>query len=226
MDKVTIAVVEDEPEVLETIIYNFELEGFEVTSARSGEAGLALIHDQLPSLVILDLMLPGLDGYSVCQQLKSDPDTADIPIIIVSAKSEESDIVIGLGMGADDYLPKPFSPRELLARAKAVLRRCSPQTTWQQERNTVGPLEIDLATHEITVDGKPLKLTVTEFTILYQLASQPGRTLTREQLLRALGSVVVARNIDVHVRAIRKKLGARRRLIETVRGVGYRLAEN
>ena len=229
MTRTQIVVVEDEPDIVEVISYNLKREGYQVASADRGDEGLKLVRSQSPSLVILDLMLPGMDGLAVCQQLKADPITRDIPIIMVSAKGEESDIVIGLGMGADDYLAKPFSPRELLARVKAVLRRGPVREEQQKERVVVRDMLLDIARHEVRVSGELLRLTATEFRILFQLASQPGRAFTREQLLNRVvgkGVVIVDRNIDVHIRSIRKKLGDHGEMIQTIRGVGYRFVDD
>ena len=190
--------------------------------------GLSLVRNQSPALVLLDLMLPGIDGLSICQQLKSDPITRDIPIIIVSAKGEESDVVIGLGLGADDYIAKPFSPRELLARVKAVLRRSPRQEDQHKDRLQIKGLMIDTVRHEVSISDVQIKLTATEFKLLFQLASQPGRAFSREQLLNRVvgdGVIVVDRNIDVHIRSVRKKLGDYSQMIETIRGVGYRFKE-
>jgi len=228
MDRIKVIVIEDEPDIVEVISYNLKREGYQVLSSLHGEQGLKLVRNQSPALVILDLMLPGIDGLSICQQLKSDPITSDIPVIMVSAKGEESDVVIGLGLGADDYLTKPFSPRELLARVKAVLRRGAGKVDQQHDRIVVRDLVIDPAKHEARIAQELLKLTATEFKILYQLASQPGRAFSREQILNRVvgdGVVVVDRNIDVHVRAIRKKLGDHADMIETIRGVGYKFSE-
>jgi len=229
MSKVKIVIIEDEPDIIEVMSYNLKREGFLVSSSRRGDEGLSLVRKQSPALVLLDLMLPGTDGLSVCQQLKADPMTREIPIIMVSAKGEESDVVIGLGLGADDYIAKPFSPRELLARVKAVLRRSLLQQDQQKEqqksRFQIDELTIDALRHEVAISGEPIKLTATEFKLLYQLAAQPGRAFSREQLLNRVigdGVVVVDRNIDVHVRSVRKKLGDYSRMIETIRGVGYR----
>jgi len=229
MSKVKIVIIEDEPDIIEVMSYNLKREGFLVSSSRRGDEGLSLVRKQSPALVLLDLMLPGTDGLSVCQQLKADPMTREIPIIMVSAKGEESDVVIGLGLGADDYIAKPFSPRELLARVKAVLRRSMLQQDQQKEqqksRLQIDELTIDALRHEVAISGEPIKLTATEFKLLYQLAAQPGRAFSREQLLNRVigdGVVVVDRNIDVHVRSVRKKLGDYSRMIETIRGVGYR----
>ncbi len=228
MEREKIAIIEDEPDIVEVISYNLKREGYQVASVSRGDEGLNLVRNQSPVLVILDLMLPGMDGLTVCQQIKSDPFTQDIPIIIVSAKGEESDVVIGLGFGADDYLTKPFSPRELLARVKAVLRRGPIRQDIQKERVLIRDLLIDISRHEVRIGTELIKLTATEFKILYQLACQPGRAFTREQLLnRVLGDgvVVVDRNIDVHIRAIRKKLGDYNQLIQTIRGIGYRFVD-
>ena len=228
MNRNKIVVIEDEPDIVEVVSYNLKREGYNVYSVDRGDEGLNLIREQSPSLVILDLMLPGTDGLSVCRQLKSDPIVRDIPVIIVSANGEESDVVIGLELGADDYLTKPFSPRELLARVKAVLRRGPVKESQDKERIVIQNLVIDVSRHEVRVGDELINLTATEFKILHQLASQPGRAFTREQLLNrvvGLGVVVVDRNIDVHIRAVRKKLGDAARLIQTIRGVGYRLVD-
>jgi len=229
MAKPLIIVVEDEPDIREIMLYNLRREGYEAEGIESGPEGLEAIRAKQPNLVILDLMLPGMDGLTVCQQVRAEAAIKATPIIIVSAKEEESDVVIGLGLGADDYVPKPFSPRELLARVKAVLRRSQQADQGDQhERVVIGDLIIDLEKHSVTVDGQLVKLTATEFKLLYQLASHPGRAYTREQLLNRVvgdGVVVVDRNIDVHVRAVRKKIGSYADHIQTVRGVGYRFAE-
>ena len=228
MTRKKIVVIEDEPDIVEVISYNLKNEGYRVLSVDRGDEGINLIRDQSPSLVILDLMLPGMDGLSVCQQLKSDPIVRDIPIIITSAKSEESDIVIGLELGADDYLTKPFSPRELLARVKAVLRRGPVKANESGERIVLQNLIIDVARHEVRVNHVTVDLTATEFKILHQMATQPGRVFTREQLLNrvvGMGVVVIERNIDVHIRSVRKKLGDAAQLIQTIRGVGYRVVD-
>jgi two-component system alkaline phosphatase synthesis response regulator PhoP len=223
-----VVIIEDEPDIVEVISYNLKREGYQVVSSGRGDEGLDLARAQSPALVILDLMLPGMDGLTVCQRLKADPMTRDIPIIIVSAKGEESDVVIGLGLGADDYLAKPFSPRELLARARAVLRR-GPIREDSQERIVIRDLVIDMARHEVRIGGELVRLTTTELKILHQLASRPRRAFTREQLLNRVvgeGAVIVDRNIDVHIRAVRKKLGDYARMIQTIRGVGYRFVDD
>ncbi len=229
MGRSKIVVIEDEPDIAEVMCYNLQREGYQVASATRGDDGLELVRNQSPSLVILDLMLPGMDGLPVCQQIKSDPLTRATPIIIVSAKGEESDVVIGLGLGADDYMAKPFSPREMLARVKAVLRRGPLQEEQQKDRIVIRDLVIDPARHEVRAGAELVNLTATEFKLLHQLASQPGRAYTREQLLNRVvgeGVVVVDRNIDVHIRAVRKKLGDLGDVIQTIRGVGYRFIDD
>ena len=228
MSKPLIVIVEDEADIQDVIAYNLKRDGYEVLTASRGDEGLSLIQAKMPDLVILDLMLPGIDGLTICQQLRTDPKTKNLPIIILSAKEEEADVVIGLGFGADDYVPKPFSPRELLARVKAVLRRSSSQETVKQDQIRRGELIIDIYRHQASLRGIGIKLTATEFKLLTVLASHPGRAFSREQLLnRVVGDavVVVDRNIDVHIRSVRKKLGDQTGLIETVRGVGYRFAD-
>jgi two-component system alkaline phosphatase synthesis response regulator PhoP len=224
-----ILVVEDEADILEVIQYNLEREGYAVLTSADGGEALRMARSESPDLLLLDLMLPGMDGLEVCRRLKEDTLTRTMPVIMVTAKGEESDIVIGLGMGADDYVIKPFSPRELVARVRAVLRRGSL-------RDGAGPAEriqrdgvlVDAVKHQVLVDGDPVPFTATEFRLLHFLASHPGRVFTRNQLLsRVIGddAIVIDRNIDVHVRAIRKKLGSNRALIETQRGVGYRFKD-
>jgi DNA-binding response OmpR family regulator len=222
-----IVVIEDEPDIRENLRFNLEREGFEVACAEDGESGLALVRREQPDLVLLDLLLPRLDGMEVCRVLKSDEATRDLPIIMVTAKGDETDIVLGLGLGADDYATKPFSPRELVARVRAVLRRAEKRqaTPGTGERLEHDGLVIDTVRHEVTVEGKPIPLTPTEFRLLLCLAAHPGRVFSRDYLVRRVigeGVSVVDRTIDVHVQAIRKKLGDRRELIETVRGIGYR----
>jgi DNA-binding response OmpR family regulator len=224
-----IVVIEDEADILEVLQYNLRREGYLVVSSRDGEEGLEQARRENPDLVLLDLMLPGLDGLEVCRRLQSDPVTSNVPIVMVTAKGEESDIVLGLQLGADDYVTKPFSPKELLARVKAVLRR-GPlrEVRGSNDRLVRDGLLVDITKHQVSVDGEPVVLTATEMRLLHFLASHPGRVFSRDQLLsRAIGdhAVVIDRNIDVHVGAIRRKLGRCRDLIETIRGVGYRFAD-
>ena len=225
--KAKIIVVEDEADILDVIEYNLTREGYKVLGFRDGEQGLEAIRGEDPQLVLLDLMLPGMDGIEICKKVKEDPVTRDVPVIMITAKTEESDVVLGLGVGADDYVSKPFSPKELVARVKAVLRRAPlKETVIKGDRITRDGFVIDNTRHEVTLDGEPVTMTATEFKMLHFLASHPGRVFSREQLLsKVVGSdtVVIDRNVDVHIRSIRKKLGENHRsLIDTVRGVGYR----
>jgi DNA-binding response OmpR family regulator len=225
-----IVIVEDEPDILEVLSYNLKREGYEVLTAIDGASGLALIRRETPDLILLDLMLPGMDGIEVCSSIKKDPQTQSCLIIMVTAKGEESDIVLGLGVGADDYVSKPFSPRELIARVKAVLRRgVMVERSEMEELIKLGDLSIDTVKYKVQVRGREVKLTASEFKLLHFLASYPGRVFTREQLLsKALGDdvVIVDRNIDVHIRGIRKKLELDPPIIETIRGVGYRMTDH
>ena len=224
-----VVVIEDEDDIQEVISYNLLRDGFNVRATGDGEDGLQLIKRELPDIVLLDLMLPGLDGLEVCRRLKEQPQTSAIPIIMVSAKGEESDVVLGLGLGADDYVTKPFSPRELVGRVKAVLRRARVKgDDNSKERLVFGEIIVDASRHEVRVGGQFVVFTATELRLLHFLASHPGRVFTRDQLLSNVmddSSFVDDRNIDVHIRAIRKKLGPYRDLIETIRGVGYRFKD-
>lgn len=223
-----VLVVEDEAEIQELIEYNLKKDGFEVTLAASGEDGLKLSRIKKPDLILLDLMLPEMSGLAVCRELKSDPKTANIPIIIVSAKGEEADIVSGLELGADDYVAKPFSPRILVARARAVLRRKAAMPENLQKDLTIHELSINPSRHEAFVGESPLQLTATEFRILHFLARHPGWVFTRQQIVENVhGSdyPVTERSIDVQIAGLRKKLDISSEYIETVRGIGYRMKE-
>ena len=224
-----ICVIEDDSDILEVIDYNLTREGFEVHCVKDGEEGLRRVKKEGPDLVLLDLMLPGLEGTEVCRLLKQDPVTRATPIIMVTAKGEESDVVLGLGLGADDYVCKPFSPKELVARVKAVLRRGPlKEELASSQRIAREGIVIDADRHEVLVDDRPTEFTATEFKLVHFLAQHPGRAFTRDHLLsRVMGEDVMIfdRNIDVHVKSIRQKLGPRRDLIETLRGVGYRFKD-
>ena len=227
MKKPKIVVIEDEVDILEVINYNLSKEGFDVCSALDGEEGLALIKKEVPDLVLLDLMLPGLDGIEICRKLKTDYSTRSIPIIMVTAKGEESDIVLGLGMGADDYMVKPFRPRELMARIRSVLRR-GDFIEEGEGLVSIDELVIDINRHDVKLEGKKIVLTAMEFKLLHFLASHPGQVFTRENLLNHVSSddtFIIDRNIDVHIRSIRKKLNKHRELIETIHRVGYRFRD-
>lgn len=229
MNKPKVLVIEDEPDIIELLQYNLEREGFRVFTARDGLSGLKEATARRPALIILDLMLPGVDGLEVCRLLRSKKESENTPIIMLTAKSEESDKVLGLGIGADDYITKPFSPKELVARARAVLRRMAvTDNTQRQQRIEVGPLTVDPDRHEVSLGGKPINLTAAEFRLLRMLASSPGRVFTREQLLEKITggeSIVLDRNVDVHIGAIRKKLGNSDEWITTIRGVGYKFKD-
>lgn len=224
MSKIKIVIVEDEPDILEALEYNLARENFDVISATNGIDGLQLIQQHKPNLALLDLMLPGIDGLEICRQVRANSEIAQTPIIMLTAKSEESDIVLGLGIGADDYISKPFSPRELIARIKAMLRRDQSNVAPQKNSITINGLTINSHKFKVTFNGEKIKLTATEFRLLEYLAKHPGQVFSREQIMNnAYGSdvVVVDRNIDVHVRSIRKKIGEEHQFIETIRGVGY-----
>ena len=223
-----ILVVEDEADLLEAVSFALKKEGLTPIRASSGEQALERIEEATPDLVLLDLMLPGIDGIEVCRRLRSDERTARVPIIMVTAKAEETDAIIGLGVGADDYVRKPFGLKELVARVRAVLRRAEEPQDSEPRMLTAGELEVDPARHEVRISGRPVILTATEFRLLYPLVRNRGRVYTRAQLLdQSVGAdvIVVERNIDVHVSALRRKLGELGLQIETIRGVGYRFSE-
>ena len=232
-DRKLVLVVDDEKDLLELISYNLQRNGYDVLPAGNGTQALELAQKQMPDMILLDLMLPGMDGTEVARRLKADPRTAGIPIIMLTAKAEETDVVVGLTLGADDYVTKPFSPKVLLARMSTVLRRSEVtaivSTTGDTGMLKAGPLVIDSNKHDVTVEGESIKLTLTEFKLLSALVSARGRVLTRDQLMdKAMGTdvFVTDRAIDVHVTAIRKKLNSASWMIHTVRGVGYRLQES
>jgi two-component system phosphate regulon response regulator PhoB len=227
MSKGTILIIDDEKDLNELVRYNLEKERFDVICATDGQSGLEIATKHRPDLIVLDLMMPGMDGLEVCQQLRNDGRTSRIPLIMLTARATEADRVVGLEMGADDYITKPFSPRELVARVKAVLRR----TTLQQQPLEVlrhGSIVIDVNRHEVTCEGKPVQLTATEFKILQYLVSRPGRVTSRDEIIdAALGhdAAVFDRTIDVHITAIRRKLGKGADHIETIRGFGYKFRD-
>lgn len=219
-----VLIVEDESDIASLMQFHLSREGYQTQIASTGRLALQAIARAKPELVVLDIMLPDLDGLEVCRKLKRDPATSTVPILMVSARGEESDIVVGLEMGAEDYVTKPFSPRVLVARAKAVLRRreAAPSTLLKLAG---GAIEIDPARHSVTLDGRPLDLTLTQYNLLKFMAQRPGFVRTRDQLVSAVrgeGTVLSSRAIDVHVAALRQRLGPYAEVIETVRGVGYR----
>jgi two-component system alkaline phosphatase synthesis response regulator PhoP len=228
MAKAKILVVEDEDDILELLRYNLEKEGYSVTSVTSGESGLRTAKSTLPDLVLLDLMLPGIDGLEVCRFVKNDPKTEHIPIVMLTARSEEADIVTGLELGADDYITKPFSPRVLIARVRAVLRRGSKKPADGTETIRIHDMVIHPGRREVLVKDQPVELTFTEFGILHFLGRHPGWVFTRSQIVdgvRGDDYPVTDRAVDVQIVGLRKKLGSCGRYIETVRGIGYRLKE-
>jgi two-component system phosphate regulon response regulator PhoB len=222
-----VLVIDDEPELVKLLDYNLTKAGYAVFTARNGGDGLAAARRHDPDLIVLDVMMPGLDGWDVCKRLRGDPATAAVPILMLTAKAEEGDRVLGLELGADDYVTKPFGVRELLARVKALLRR-SETAAASGEVVKAGKIVVDGGRRTVTVAGKEVSLTATEFNLLRALAGRPGRVITREDLIsQARGEevAVMDRTVDVHVAALRRKLGSHGNLIETVRGVGYRLRE-
>ena len=228
-----IAIVEDEPDIAELIRFHVDREGYQARVYSSGKVALDQIQRDPPRLVILDLMLPDLDGLEICRQLKWSEQTRSVPILIASAKGEEADVVTGLELGAEDYVIKPFSPKVLMARLRNILRRTDEaQGASAQDRRRIalaeGELQIDLDRHAVIVHGKAIELTRSEFAILQCLASRRGFVRTRDQIIASVhgqNAVLTGRTVDVHVTAIRRKLGDLAPMIQTVRGVGYRLDE-
>jgi DNA-binding response OmpR family regulator len=223
-----ILVVDDEEDLLELVRYNLSKEGYQVRCVVSGEAAIQEAVAYLPDLILLDLMLPTVDGLGVCKVLKANPRTQHIPIMMVTAKTEEADVVSGLELGADDYITKPFSPRVLLARIRAVLRRKLTQSFDDPTAIKIHELVINPGRHEVLLRGKPLELTFTEFRLLQFLSRKPGWAFSRNQIVDAVKGEdypVTERSVDVQIAGLRKKLGDLGSYIETVRGVGYRFKE-
>ncbi|MDC7225752.1 MAG: response regulator [Spirochaetales bacterium] len=221
-----ILVIEDEHDIRELISYNLESEGYDIIKASSGNEGIEKVQKNVPDLILLDIMLPDIDGLEVCRKLKREDATKDIPIIMLTAKSEDSDIISGLELGAEDYITKPFSPRVLIARLRAVLRRNTDANEAESTVLTVHEIQIDAKKHEVLVEGENINLSATEFAILSHLATNPGWVFSRNQIIDAVRGQnypVTERSVDVQILGIRKKLGSQGRYIETVRGVGYRI---
>ena len=221
-----ILVVEDEEDILELVSFNLKKQGYQVRGVTSGEEALQEVRRKIPSLIILDLMLPGVDGFDVCKSLKNNPRTKAVPIVMLTARSEEADIVIGLELGADDYLTKPFSPKELIARVRAILRRSKTDISDQEILQKVHDIEINVKRHEVLISGNQINLTSTEFRVLRLLADRPGWVFTRDQIVGAVHDqeyAVTDRSVDVMIVGLRRKLGVSGQYIETVRGVGYRM---
>jgi len=224
-----ILVIEDEADIQELIRFNLEKEGYKVTCRGSGEEGLKTLASNVPDMILLDLMLPGMDGLTVCRQIRGTDATRQVPVIMLTAKGGESDVVSGLEVGADDYIVKPFSPRVLLARVRAISRRTKDRQEDTKEVIKRGVLEIDNLHHEVRIDKEPIDLTLTEFRVLELLARRPGVVFTRYQIVDAVKGEdypVTDRSVDVQIVGLRKKLGGHNNLIETVRGVGYRFTSN
>lgn len=227
MAKEKILVVDDEQDLVKLIHYHLGKDGYKVFCAYNGEDALFLARRERTDLLILDLMLPGIDGLEVCKKVKADQELAHTAIIMLTAKGEEADITMGLKLGADDYMTKPFSPKELVARVQAVLRRTRNAST-TRDYIRIGDLTIDLHKHEVSMRNKPIPLTLTEFKLLHQLAGRAGRVFTRDQLLDAVSgheTCVIDRTIDVHIASLRKKLKDFANRIITIRGIGYKFRE-
>jgi two-component system phosphate regulon response regulator PhoB len=227
MPQERILIVEDEPSLTEVLAYNLKREGYEVHVAHDGREGLAKAKALAPSLVLLDLMLPGMGGLDICRELRALPALAKTRIVMLTAKAEETDQVVGFAIGADDYVTKPFSVKVLLQRIKVLLRRSAGADAGGDVLEAAG-LRVDKRRHRVTLDGEPVELTPTEFRLLETLLRQPGRAFTRHDLMDAAlnDAIVLERTIDVHVKALRRKLGKASERIETVRGIGYRFQES
>ena len=221
-----IYIVEDEPDIRETLKYNFSNEGFKVFTAPDGEKALSNIKKVLPDVLILDLMLPGVSGLDVCKSIRADDDIRDMSIIMLTAKGEEIDRVIGFELGADDYVTKPFSVRELILRVKVLLKK-QRESLVENKLVTFGPIRIDLDAHELRINDKEIVLTALEFKLLQHLVKRKGRVQTREQLLGDVwgySAEVTTRTVDTHIKRLREKLGNTSDYIQTIRGVGYRFS--
>ncbi len=223
----SVLLVDDERDLLSLLDFNLRAAGFETLLATTGEQALSHLRRRVPDLVLLDVMLPDVTGTEICRQIKGDPRTRHVPVVMLTAKGEEVDRVVGFELGADDYVTKPFSVRELVLRLKAVLRR-SPARTPERPPPDVGPIRVDLDAHRAYVDGAEVQLTPIEFKLLTTMMSRLGRVQSREQLLEdvwEMSAEVETRTVDTHVKRLREKLGSGRDLLETVRGIGYRLAD-
>ena len=229
MPKENILIVDDEEDILELVQYNLQKEGYSVICSANGAEALSKARNKLPDLIVLDLMLPGLDGLEICKLLKADQKTSHIPIIMLTAKGEEADVITGLEVGADDYIAKPFSPKVLVARVRTALRRkASKLATEDQAVLKLHEITIDPGRHEVSVKGKVVELTFTEFRLLQTLAKRPGNVFTRYQIVDAIrGSdyPVTDRSVDVQVVSLRKKLGSAGKYVETIRGIGYKFKD-
>lgn len=225
----TILIVDDEQDVVDLLAYNLQKVGYKTLMALDGAEALKKIQAHLPTLIVLDLMLPAMEGTEICKQLKADPKTSKIPIIMLTAKVEEVDRIVGLELGADDYVTKPFSPREIVLRIKSILRRMKMDASSNAELLKHGDLIVDVAKHKVSVKGKEIDLTATEFKLLLLLMTRRGRVQTRDRLLAEVWDYAAdtdTRTVDIYVSRLREKLGNASRYIETVRAVGYRFSEH
>jgi two-component system phosphate regulon response regulator PhoB len=223
-----VLVVDDEPDIVKVLDYALKQAGFDIDVAPDAQTALQRVKEHAPEAILLDLMLPDLSGTEVARQLKSSPKTSQIPIIMLTARGDEVDRVVGFELGADDYIVKPFSVREVVLRVRAVLRRGAPGDPAQKQRDTLGPLKLDFEAHRCFVDGEEIELTALEFRLLATFLERAGRVQTREQLLRDVWEMagdLQTRTVDTHVKRLREKLKGGRDLIETVRGLGYRMAD-
>jgi two-component system, OmpR family, alkaline phosphatase synthesis response regulator PhoP len=228
MARERILVVEDEDDIQELVEYTLTKEGYAVEMAGSGEDALQAVKRQAPDCLVLDLMLPGIGGLEVCKQIRNNPQTAQVPIVMLTARSEESDVIIGLELGADDYVTKPFSPKVLVARVRACMRRKRSEVPSDRARVQMGELMLDPVKHEVLVAGEPVDLTATEFGVLHFLSRKPGWVFTRQQIVDAVKGedyAVTDRSVDVQMVGLRRKLGVCAEYIETIRGIGYRFKE-
>ncbi|KAA3637037.1 MAG: DNA-binding response regulator [Calditrichaeota bacterium] len=224
-----VLIIEDEKDIIELLEFNLRKNGFEVKYAQSGEDGLRLARTSPPDIILLDLMLPGINGLDICKLLKTDQKTGHIPVIMLTAKDEEVDVVTGLEVGADDYITKPFSPKVLIARLRALLRRNTEKGETVKKVLKAGPITIDPGKHSVEIDNQQIQLTATEFQLLLVLAKRPGWVFNRTQLvddIRGEDHIITDRAIDVQIANLRKKLGDAGEFIQTVRGAGYRFREN
>jgi two-component system phosphate regulon response regulator PhoB len=220
-----VLIVDDEPDLVRLLEFSLQQAGFETASAADGERALVRVQERVPDLVLLDLMLPGIPGTEVCRQIRNHPRTQRVPVIMLTARGDEVERVVGFELGADDFVTKPFSVRELLLRIRAILRRGSPV---EEAREAVGPIRLEPDSHRAFVDGEEISLTLLEFRLLSTFLSRAGRVQTREQLLRevwGMSGELQTRTVDTHVKRLREKLGSGRDLLETVRGIGYRLID-
>ncbi len=224
----SVLVIDDERDLLSLLDFNLRSAGFETLLATTGEEALSVLRRRLPDIVLLDLMLPDISGTEVCRQMKADPHTRHVPVVMLTAKGEEVDRIVGFELGADDYVTKPFSVREVVLRLKSVLRRAGAVRAAERPPESVGPIRVDVDAHRFFVDGVEVQLTALEFRLLTTFMARLGRVQSREQLLEdvwEMSSEIETRTVDTHVKRLREKLGSGRDLLETVRGIGYRLVD-